>query len=387
MQLSNLFPSPITRTGINRRKFIQYGSLALGAGIFTACSGETVAPSSPASLASSPTLQQELSIAFAHIGPISDNGWTYTHHLGRKAVEQSFPKLKNIVEVENVPYTPEATRTFQQFVDEGVNMVFISGEYGDLLYPVSDKHPDVVFYECNGHRTADNLNWFYVEHWLPTYLIGVAAGRLTKTNKLGYVGSFPVPAVFASVNAFHLGARSVNPGVTTQIININSWFDPQAANKAGNALIDSGADFLMGIMDEPAYLQVAEKRGVWAAVWSTDIRRHGPNAYVSSVLLDWRDYYVAEVQKRLEGNWIGKRGELLPMGKGVNIDKWGQKVPQEIQQEINDIQEKVKQGFNPFVGPLKDDRGQERVKQGETLDKSNLYQSMDWSLEGVSGIV
>ncbi len=198
---------------------------------------------------------------------------------------------------------------------------------------------------------------------------------------------FQCQPFFASVNAFHLGARSVNPGVTTQIININSWFDPQAANKAGNALIDSGADFLMGIMDEPAYLQVAEKRGVWAAVWNTDIRRHGPNAYVSSVLLDWRDYYVAEVQKRLEGNWIGKRGELLPMGKGVNIDKWGQKVPQEIQQEINDIQEKVKQGFNPFVGPLKDDRGQERVKQGETLDKSNLYQSMDWSLEGVSGIV
>ena len=112
-----------------------------------------------------------------------------------------------------------------------------------------------------------------------------------------------------------MGARTVNPAATLQTIVINSWFDPQAATQAGTALIDNGADFLFGIMDEAGYLQVAEQRGVWAAMWNTDIRRYGPNSYVSSVIIDFKKYYVDQVGKRLAGTWEPTQ-QLFAIGAG-----------------------------------------------------------------------
>jgi len=216
-----------------------------------------------------------------------------------------------------VPYSSDATRTYRQFLKEGANMIFDTSSTGDFLHEVVKRAPEVAFMECDGHTIMDNLSWYYLAHWYPTYVIGVAAGLLSETGKLGYVASFPVASVFCSTNAFIMGARSVNPDATLQTIVINSWFDPQAATQAGTALVDNGCDFLFGIMDEAGYLQVAEKRGVWAAMWNTDIRRYGPNAYVSSVIIDFNDFYVDQVGKRLAGTWTS--GEhILPLGGGVD---------------------------------------------------------------------
>ncbi len=182
------------------------------------------------------------------------------------------------------------------------------------------------------------MGWYYVAHWYPTYVIGVAAGMLSKSGKLGYVGSFPVPSVYSGTNAFLMGARTVNPKATLQVIMINSWFDPQGANQAGTALVDNGCDFLFGIMDEAAYLQVAEKRGVWAAMWNTDMRRYGPKSYVSSLILDWKPFYVDQVRKRLAGEWT-PTGNLLPMGGGIDRDAWGENVPKEVAEAADAVRD------------------------------------------------
>jgi len=367
-----------------RRRFLGIAGMAAAASAFPLGrrTGSAYAASVPFA---EPIPEEEAIIAFGHVGPTSDEGWTWTHHLGKKAVEKAFPKLKTL-EVESIPYSSEATRTFREFVANGADMMILSSEFGDLLYQVSDRNPNLAFLECNGHSERDNVIWYYPEHWFPTYIIGVAAGLLTKSNKLGYVASFPVPAVFCSVNAFQMGARSVNPHAQTQVIKINSWFDPQAAHQAGDALISDGCDFLMGIMDEPAYLQLAEKKGVWAAVWNTDIRKYGPNAYVSSVLVDWRDFYVAEVRKRLEGNWTGNRGVLLPMGEGTDRDEWGINVPQDVQAKADAVRTKImNENYNPFVGPIKDVNGKLRLKEGEVMDGYALFE-WDWAIEGTTGL-
>ena len=331
-----------------------------------------------------PVKEADAVIAFGHVGPISDEGWTFSHHQGLLAVKDAFPAAKYI-EIENIPYSADATRIFRQFVAQKSTMVILSSEYGDLLHGVSDKAPDIAWMECNGHSVGSNRGWYYVKHWLPSYVTGVAAGLMSKSGKLGYVGSMPVPSVYGGVNAFLMGARSVNPNATMQVILINSWFDPQAAAQAGTALIDNGCDVLFGIMDEAAYLQVAEKRGVPAVMWNTDVRRYGPKSYVSSVVVDWRKYYVGQIAQRLNGSWKPGAQTLLDMGAGVDRDPWGENVPQAVAKQADAVRDKMMTGWTPFVGPIKDVAGTVRVAAGKTMDDMSLY-NWDWPVEGVSGL-
>lgn len=337
----------------------------------------------PAAAQMSAIEEKDAVIAFGHVGPIADEGWTWSHHQGLLAVQAAYPQAR-ILEVENIPYSADATRVFRQFISEGAQIVFVTSNYADFLYDVAARTPEVAFMDCNGYTPTDNIHWYYIAHWLPSYVIGVAAGHLSKSGKLGYVGSYPVTTIFTSTNAFLMGARSVNPDATLQAVMINSWFDPQAANQAGTALADNGCDFLFGIMDEAAYLQVAEERGIWAAMWNTDIRRYGPNAYVSSVILDWRQFYVDQVGKRLAGTWTGG-GTILPFGAGVDRDAWGQNVPADVQEKADAVRTEILGGMNPFTGPIKDNTGTVRIAEGESMDEMAIY-NWDWSVEGVSGV-
>jgi basic membrane protein A len=330
-----------------------------------------------------PIKEEDATIAFGHIGPVTDEGWNWTHNEGMKAIQAAYPKLKTLV-VETIPYSADATRTFRQFVSQGANMVFSTANYGDFFFDVVSRSPKVAFMEAGGRKSMDNLGCYYVQHWFPTYVIGVAAGLMSKTGKLGYVAPFALTPIYTNTNAFLTGARSVNPNATLQVISINSWFDPQAAAQAGTALIDNGSDFLFGAMDEAAYLQVAERRKVWAAMWNTDIRRYGPNSYVSSIILDWKAFYLDQVKKRLAGTWA-PTNQLLPMGGGVDRDKWGEKVPMEAQKQADAVRDKIVGGFNPFVGPIKDSKGNVKVAAGQKMSENDLY-NWDWSVEGVVGL-
>ncbi len=366
---------------LSRRGFLNMSAAGAAA---LAMPGGLLRPSTASAAALPAIAEEDAVIGFGHVGPITDEGWTWSHHQGLLAVKEAFPKLKKVIEVENVPYSADATRTYRQFVSEGASMIFDTSSTGDFLHDVVKRAPDVAFMECDGHQVMDNLGWYYLAHWYPTYVIGVAAGHLSKTGKLGYVASFPVASVFCSTNAFLMGARSVNPAATLQTIAINSWFDPQAATQAGTALIDNGCDFLFGIMDEAGYLQVAEQRGVWAAMWNTDIRRYGPNSYVSSVIIDFKKFYVDQVGKRLAGTWSPSE-TLLQMGSGVDRDAWGEKVPVDVAKAADAVREKIVGGWSPFVGEIKDSTGTVRVAKDQTMTDMELY-TWDWSVEGVSGL-
>jgi len=364
----------------SRRRFLQMGAAA-GSSLLLPTAGLIRPAFAQGALA--PVEAKDAVIAFGHTGPVTDEGWTWSHDQGMKAVEEAFPGIKTLF-VESIPYSGDATRTFRQFVSEGAHMVFATSNYGDFLYDVANRSPEVAFFECDGRNPLANLGTYYVQHWYPTYVAGVAAGLMSPTGKLGYVASFPVPSVFSGTNAFLMGARSVNPNATMQVITINSWFDPQAATQAGTALLDNGADLLFGIMDEAGYLQVAEQRGAKAVMWNTDIRRYGPKAYVSSIIVDFKQFYVEQVRQRLEGTW--KPGQyLLPMGGGVDRDAWGETVPEEARKQADAVRDKILGGWSPFTGEIKDASGAVRVAKGQTMTEDELY-SWDWSIEGVSGL-
>ena len=365
---------------ISRRRIIQAGGLAAASPLLPGLLSPAFAAS-----AFPPVKPENAVIGFGHVGPISDEGWTSSHHLGLEAVKKAYPQAKYI-EVQNIPYSADAPRTFRQYVAQKCDIVFLSSQYGDLLHNVTDKAPaNIAWLECNGQGVAPNRDWYYVKHWFPSYITGVAAGLMSKTGKLGYVGSLPVPTVYCGVNAFLLGAQSVNPKATMQVILINSWFDPQAAAQAGTALIDNGCDFLFGVMDEAAYLQVAEKRGVPAVMWNTDVRRYGPKSYVSSIVVDWSGFYVSQTKARLDGSWVGDKSFLLPLGDGVDRDAWGESVPAAVRAQADAVRTKMLGGWSPFVGEIKDTKGAVKVAKGQAMTDMELY-NWDWPIEGTTGL-
>lgn len=307
----------------DRRQFLNMTATA-GASLLL---GPRFGAASPAAKPLPPVAEESALIAFGHVGPVADECWTWSHDQGMKAVQAAFPRLKTVM-VESIPFSADASRIFRRFVAQRAHMVFATSNYGDFLYDVARRAPpDVAFFECDGRNPLVNLGTYYVAHWYPSYVAGVAAGLMSKSGKLGYVASFPVPTVHSGANAFLLGARTTNPRATMQVIAINKWFDPQASTQAGSALIDNGADLLFGVMDEAGYLQVAEKRGVKAVMWNTDVRRYGPKAYISSIVVDFRKFYVEQVRLRLAGNWTPP-AIILPMGAGVDVDAWGETVPE-----------------------------------------------------------
>jgi basic membrane protein A and related proteins len=359
----------------SRRQVLQGSAALAGAALLPGRSraSQTLPPVNP----------HTMTIAFGHVGPITDQGWSWTHHQGRLAIAAAYPGAK-FLEVESIPFSAKGSRTIRQFAAQGSNLVILNTDYGDISGDTIKHSPDIAFLECGSDKHLPNLRTYYVEHWNPSYIIGMAAGLLTKTGKLGYVGAYQTPIVNASINSFHLGARSVNPRVETKAVFINSWFDPQAAGQAGHALIGGGCDFLFGIMDEAAYLQVAEQAGVWAAMWNTDMRRFGPQSYVSSVMLDWKKYYVDQVSSLVAGTWQGGAMDSLPLGAGVDRDAWGDKVPPDVRRKCDAMRDKIMGGFNPFIGPMKDSAGVQRLAAGETMTRQTLY-GWPWLLEGVTG--
>jgi basic membrane lipoprotein Med (substrate-binding protein (PBP1-ABC) superfamily) len=330
--------------------------------------------------------KEPILVAFAYNGAISDAGWTWTHDQARKAVEEHFGGLVKTEYVESVPFTAEGSRVFEQFVADGAKMIIACSFWGDQLDNVSKKYPDVAFMTMS-RAPLENQQSYYFQHWMPTYLIGVAAGMMTKTNKLGYIGAFNTPTIKASADAFEMGAKSVNPDAVTQVVLTNSWFDPPNEKKATEALIDSGVDFVFGNMNDPTPIQVAEERGVWVAAYNTDMRKFGPNSYVSSVTLDWTDFYIRQIQKLLDGTWEGGSIEMLPLGGGTDIDRWGDKVPQEVRDKVDSIRTEMLNGsFNPYVGPIKDNTGKVQVEDGVVLDPKDIYIGWNWVTDGVNGL-
>jgi len=362
-----------------RRSLLTAGATAAGALLL----GPSLPYLAKAATPLAPVAEDKALIAFGYVGPVTDEGWTWSHEQGRLAVQAAFPKLRTIW-VESIPFSADATRTFKHFVAEGANLVFSTSTYGDLLNEAAARAPDVAFLECGTPAPFGKVASYFVAHWYPSYIAGVAAGLMSKTGKLGYIASFPVPTVFAGSNSFLMGARSVNPAATLQVIAIHHWFDPQSNAQAASALLDNGADLLFGIMDDPAYLQVAEKRGAKAIMWNTDLRRYGPKAYISSIIIDFRKYYVDQVHRRLDGTWTPE-SVILPMGSGVDIDPWGETVPELVRAEADAVRAKIKGGWSPFVGEIKDNKGAIRVAAGQRMTDLEL-DLWNWSIDGVQGI-
>ncbi len=329
---------------------------------------------------------EPLKAGFVYIGPTGDHGWTYSHDVGRKVLEeQSGGKVKTTA-VENVPDTADAERVFRDLAQKGHKVVFgTSFGYMNQMVKVAKAFPKTIFMHATGYKTAPNLGVYDVRTYEGAYMLGVVAGKVTKSNKLGIVASIPIPEVIRNINAFTLGARSVNPAVTTRAIWVNAWFDPGKEREAALALISQGADVLMQNTDSPATVQAAQEKGVLGFGWDSDMSKFGGKAHMAASVLNWGVIYKKVAAEVEAGTW--KTGDLWYGVKegAVNIDAFNESLPADVKKLAEERRDALKAGkLHPFTGPLKDQSGKEFLAAGKVYTDAELKQ-MNFFVEGVEG--
>jgi basic membrane protein A len=325
-----------------------------------------------------------MQIGFVYVGPVGDLGWSYAHDQGRLALEELPYVETNFVEM--VAEGPDATRVIRDFAQKGYDMVFATSfGYMDSVIEVAEEYPDTLFEHATGYKTADNVAIYDGRGYEGWYLAGITAGRMTETNVLGYVAPFPIPEVVRNMNAFALGAQSVNPDVEVRPVWIFSWFDPPKEREAAQALLDEGVDVIARESDSPEPDKLAEEAGVYAIGYNAIAPDVAPNAVLTAPIWDWGIYYKDTVEDARTGEWES-HAYWGSMADGIlDLAPFGDMVPQEVQDEVNDAKAQIISGeLHPFTGPISDNTGELRVEEGQTMTDEELL-SYDWLVEGVVG--
>ncbi|HZE90889.1 MAG TPA: BMP family ABC transporter substrate-binding protein [Rhizobacter sp.] len=376
--------SLLTRTG--------WTALAVAAAL-AGCSKKDEAPAAaaPASapVAAAAASAAPLKVAFAYLGPAGDHGWTYAHDQARKAVEKEFGDKIVTSFVENVPESADAERVFRDMATQGNTLIFgTSFGYMEPMLKVAADFKDAKFEHATGFKQSNNLRSYDSRSYMTAYLAGIIAGKMSKTSIIGVVGSIPVPEVIRNIDAYTLGALSVNTKIKTKVVWVNSWFDPPKETEAAQSLINGGADVLLQNTDSTAVLQTAEKNKKWAFGWDSDMSKFAPTAHLASAIINWAPYYAKAIKETLDGSWKGNTATWWGVKEGANdIVSISDQVPQ----DVKDLVAKTKAGmadgsFSVFKGPLADNTGKEVLKKDEVAD-DKLLGGLNFYVKGVEGKV
>ena len=243
-------------------------------------------------------------VGFVYVGPTGDHGWTYMHDIGRQAIVKELGDQVETTYVENVKYGPDAERVMRQMAIQGVDIIFATSfGYMESMLNVAKEFPDVKFEHATGYKTAENMSVYSSKFYEGRYVQGVIAGHMSKAGKAGYIASFPIPEVIRGINAFYLGASSVNPDFDIDVVWVNTWYDPGKEADAAKVLIAQGADIITQHTDSPAALQVADAAGVKAFGQASDMIMFAPNTQLTAILDLWGPYYVERVKAVIDGSW------------------------------------------------------------------------------------
>jgi basic membrane protein A len=321
---------------------------------------------------------------FIYVGPIGDFGWSYQHDQGRLAVEKELGDAVETAYLESVPEGPDAERALERFARDGCNIIFTTSfGYMDATNAVAAKFPDVKFEHATGYkRDHPNVATYNARFYQGRYVQGQIAAKLSKVGTAGYIASFPIPEVVMGINAFTLGAQSVNPDFKLKVVWANTWFDPGKEADAAKALIDQGVDIITQHTDSTAPMQVAAERGIKAFGQASDMIKFGPETQLTSIVDNWAPYYIERVKAVADGTWKQqdvwsgmKEGEVV-MAPYTNM-------PDDVKALAQETEAKIKSGeFEPFTGPVKKQDGSEWLKDGEKADDGTLL-GMNFYIKGV----
>lgn len=326
-------------------------------------------------------------VGFVYVGPVGDGGWTYEHNEGRLAVEEEFGDKVETVFVENVAEGPDAERVMTQMALEGADLIFTTSfGYMDPTINVAKKFPNVKFEHATGYKRAANVSTYSARFYEGRAVQGHIAGKMTKSNIVGYIGSFPIPEVIRGINSTYIHAKKVNPDVQFKIVWVYTWFDPAKEADAAKVLIEQGADVVLQHTDSTAPQAAAQEAGnVITFGQASDMGEYAPMPRVSSIIDNWAPYYIARTKAVMDGTW-----ESVDTWDGIStgmveIGEISDAVPADVKAEALAMVEAIGSGaYNPFTGPLKKQDGSDWLGEGETADDGTLA-GMNFYVEGIEG--
>ena len=341
----------------------------------------------PAAAPSAPPKPAPLKIAFAYVGPVGDGGWTFAHDNARKALEAEFGDRIATSFVESVPEAADAERVFRDMVSQGNKLIFgTTFGYMEPMMKVAADHKDVKFEHATGYKQTENMRTYDSRTYEGAYMAGVIAGKMTKSNTLGVVGSIPIPEVIRNINSFTLGAQSVNPKVKTKVVWVNEWFAPPKETEAAQSLINAGADVLFQNTDSSAVLKTAATNKKLAFGWDSDMSAYAPEAHLASAVIHWAPYYVKATREALDGGWTGGANTWWGVKEGaIDIVSISDKVPAETKEQVEKVKAGLKDGsFVIWKGPIIGQDGKPVLKKDEVADDKFLG-GIGFYVKGVEG--
>jgi basic membrane protein A len=342
-----------------------------------------------------PARAADLVVGFIYVGPKDDYGYNQAHAEGAAACK-SIAGVK-IIEEENVPETIDVQKTMESMINlDGASLLFPTsfGYFDPHMLKMAEKYPKVQFRHAGGMwneaKHPKNAGSYFAYIGMGQYLNGIVAGHMTKSKKLGFVAAKPIPQVLLNINSFALGARSVDPSITTQVIFTGEWSLPVKEAEATNTLADQGIDVVTCHVDGPKVtVETAERRGMFTCGYHANQSKLAPKGYLTGAEWNWANMYKLFIDDALQGKPLPNflRGG---MAEGyVKMSPYGPAVSDAAKQHADSVKAEIlKGGYSVIKGPLKDNKGKEVVPAGTAYVETAIeLESMNYLVEGVNGSI
>lgn len=329
--------------------------------------------------------QSRPKVAYIYVGPVGDAGWTFQHDQARRYLAETLNADTRFVE--SVPETAEVARVMEQFISQGYKIIFATAfGYQNFALEVAKRHPDVRIIGIGpAIGLAPNVKTIYGRIWEGRYLTGIVAGRMTRSNVIGFVAAHPITTVVAGVNAFALGVWSVNPNAKIRVVWTRTWYDPPKEKAAAKALVDAGADVIAQHQDTPSPLQAAAEGGKFGIGSESNMQRFAPNAYLTGTIWDWRQLDASIVRGIMAGQFKSEDYYGGLNDGVVSLGPISGRVPADVRRLVEQRRGEIARGtFQIFRGPLADQAGAVRVPAGKVMTLKEILE-FNWLLRGIEG--
>jgi simple sugar transport system substrate-binding protein/basic membrane protein A len=377
-------------------------ALGVAAALVSACGG-TPSPTSGTSGTSctSPSSASgagtgATTIGFIYVGSVSDYGYNEAAHAGALALGKTCSNIK-ILEADSIPETSDMVTAAEQMIAKGAKIIFsTSYGYKDFAVTLAKKHSDIVVLQQGNYITpplAPNINAYFGNVYETVYLAGIAAGKATKTKKLGYVAAFPIPQTLLNIDAFELGAQTVDPTIQTYTVFTGNWCDPGKQADAAKSLLAEGADVLTQHQDcTGTIIKAAEAKGAYSVGYHFDASSLALTGWLTGSDWNWGPLYVAMVKSILDGKFAGSDFNAdysigftsKDIASPMELAPYGPSVTPATKSLIEAAKTKILGGFSPFTGPISDQSGKLMIADGKVATGQELS-SLSYLVKGVVG--
>lgn len=318
-----------------------------------------------------------IKIGFVFSAIINTDAWAQTSENARLYIEENCENIETY-KVENIAGGSDCERVMREFINDGCEIIVgTSFDYVDYELALAEEFPNVCFINSSGYDTAPNMSIYIAKLEQGRYMTGILAGMMTEVNKIGYVSSIPFPDPIKQLNGFAVGVGEANPDAEIVTLWANSFNDPTADAVCANTLIDQGCDLICIDLSSSAVAQVCESRGVKFIGSSVDMREFAPTQQLTSNCWTWGPWMATQVEAVRNGTFEGKWCELDINDGAISLAEFSDAVPQDVRDAVADAEQRLRDGYVVFHGPVVDNTGKERIADGEELSIEEAN-SMQW---------